>query len=263
MFKTGLMGGIILLAFQFSYAAVKTEVVEYKDGKEVMQGFVAYDDTVKGPRPTILIIHQWMGITDHEREYAKKLAEQGYLAFAVDIYGKGKRPQNRAEAAQFAETYRGDRKLFRQRAKAAYKFIQKDKRADKKQMIVLGFCFGGTGALELARSGAPLIGVISFHGGLSSPTPQDAKNIKAPVLILHGAADPTIKPEEIQGFMKEMNDAGVDYQFISYSQAVHGFTQEGAGSDPSTGVAYNEKGARRSWQALTTFLNEIAPVTGP
>ncbi len=263
MFKTGLMGWLVLLTCQFAYAAVQTEVVEYKDGKETLEGFVAYDDTVKGPRPTILIVHQWMGITDHEKQYARKLAEQGYLAFAVDIYGKGKRPQDRTEAAQYAETYRGNRKLFRQRAKAAHSFIQKDKKADKKQMIVLGFCFGGTGALELARSGAPLIGVVSFHGGLSSPTPQDAKNIKAPVLILHGAADPTIKTEEIQAFMKEMNDAGVDYQFISYSQAVHGFTQENAGADPSMGVAYNEKAARRSWQALTTFLTEIAPVTGP
>lgn len=263
MFKIGLVTSLVLIAFQYSYAAVKTEVVEYKDGKEVLEGFIAYDDTVKGPRPTILIVHQWMGITDHEKEYAKKLAEQGYLAFAVDIYGKNKRPHDREEAARFAETYRNDRKLFRQRAKAAHQFIQKDKKADKKQLIVMGFCFGGTGALELARSGAPLIGVISFHGGLSTPNPKDAKNIKAPVLILHGAVDPTINPEEIQGFLKEMNDAGVDYQFISYSQAVHGFTQESAGSDPSMGVAYNEKAARRSWQALTTFLTEVAPVTGP
>ncbi|MNL31217.1 Dienelactone hydrolase family protein [compost metagenome] len=124
----------------------------------------------------------------------------------------------------------------------------------------MGYCFGGTGALELARTGVPLAGAVSFHGGLSNPTPQDARNIKAKSLILHGAIDPNVKPEEVAAFQKEMNDAKVDYQFVAYSNAVHSFTEKAAGSDISKGAAYNEAADRRSWQALMDFLAEVAPI---
>jgi dienelactone hydrolase len=131
---------------------------------------------------------------------------------------------------------------------------------DKNKVVIMGYCFGGTGALELGRSGANLAGIVSFHGGLSNPTPPDAKKIKGKSLILHGAVDPNVKPEEVAAFQKEMNEAKVDYQFISYSNAVHAFTDKSAGNDPSKGVAYNEAADRRSWAAFMDFLAEVAPV---
>lgn len=241
-------------------AAVKTEVVNYKDGKTDLEGFIAFDDSVKTPRPVVLIVHQWMGLSENEKMRAKMLAEKGYVAFAVDIYGKGVRPTGMPEAGKLAGQYKENRKLFRQREQAAYDFIKKDKRVDAKKIVVIGYCFGGTGALELARTGAALSGVVSFHGGLANPQPEDAKKIKAPVLVLHGAVDPNVPPSEVDLFKKEMDAAKVDYQFISYSNAVHAFTQKEAGNDNSKGAAYNELADRRSWRELVNFLEDVAPV---
>ena len=251
---------LILLGAVSAQAAVKTEVVNYKDGKTDLEGFIAYDDAVKTPRPVVMIVHQWMGLSENEKMRAQMLAEKGYVAFAVDIYGKGVRPTAPAEAGKLAGEYKENRKLFRQREQAAYDFIKKDKRIDPKKIVVIGYCFGGTGALELARTGAALSGVVSFHGGLSNPQPQDAKKIKAPVLVLHGAVDPNVPPAEVDAFKKEMNDAKVDYQFISYSNAVHAFTQKEAGNDNSKGAAYNELADHRSWRELMNFLNDVAPI---
>lgn len=241
-------------------AAVKTEVVNYKDGKTDLEGFIAYDDSVKTSRPVVMIVHQWMGLGENEKMRAKMLAEKGYVAFAVDIYGKGVRPTGYPEAGKLAGEYKENRKLFRQREQAAYDFIKKDKRVDSKKIVIIGYCFGGTGALELARTGAALAGVVSFHGGLSNPQPQDAKKIKAPVMVFHGAVDPNVPLAEVESFKREMNDAQVDYQFISYSNAVHAFTQKEAGNDNSKGAAYNELADRRSWRELGIFLDDVAPL---
>ncbi|MGE5085120.1 MAG: dienelactone hydrolase family protein, partial [Bacillota bacterium] len=200
-------------------AAVKTEVVEYKEGKTPLEGFMAFDDSVKGPRPAVLIVHQWMGLTDNEKMRAKMLAEKGYVAFAVDIYGKGIRATSPEAAGKLAEQYKGNRKLYREREMAAYNFLKKDKRVDSQHIVVIGYCFGGMGALEMGRAGIPLAGFVSFHGDLSNPSPKDAKNFKGPVLILHGSIDPYTK-DQVSGFMAEMNEAGVDYQFLSYANAV-------------------------------------------
>lgn len=243
-----------------SFASVKTEVVEYKDGKTSLEGYMAYDDSVKSPRPAVLIVHQWMGLTDHEKSHAKMLAEKGYVAFAMDVYGKGVHPENTDVAGATAGKYKSDRKLWRAREMAAYDLIKKDKRVDAKHIVVMGYCFGGLGALELGRSGVSLAGIASFHGALSNPTPSDAKNIKSPVLIMHGAVDPYVGKEEVEGFVKEMNDAKVDYSFISYANAVHAFTQKEAGNDNSKGAAYNEKADHRSWIAFMDFLHEVAPI---
>lgn len=250
----------LLIISMSGHAAVKTEVVNYKDGKTDLEGFIAFDDSVKTPRPAILIVHQWMGLGENEKMRAKMLAEKGYVAFAVDVYGKGVRPTSQPEAGKLATEYKENRKLFRQREQAAYDWIKKDKRIDPKKISVIGYCFGGTGALELARSGVALAGVVSFHGGLSNPQPQDAKKIKAPVLVLHGAVDPNVPPSEVESFKNEMNEAKVDYQFISYSNAVHAFTQKEAGNDNSKGAAYNELADRRSWRELVNFLEDVAPI---
>jgi dienelactone hydrolase len=243
---------------QLLNAGIKTEKVIYKHGSEELEGFLAYDDSLPKGQPGIVIVHDWMGPSEYTEMRAKQMAELGYVAFAADIYGKNLRPKSVDEASKAAGDFRnGDRKLLRARAKAAFDYLAKVQQVDKKKISAAGYCFGGTTVLEMARSGLPLNGVISFHGGLSTPNPKDALKIKAKLLVLHGAIDPYVPAEEVSGFMKEMNDAKTDYQFISYSGAVHAFSQKGAGTDPKTGAAYNEIADKRSFVAMREFLKEI------
>lgn len=254
---------VILFSFitAISNAEIKKEVVEYKLGNSTFEGYLVYDDAFEGPRPTVLIVHQWMGLSDHEKLSAEKLAESGYVAFAIDVFGKGIRPQNTDEAGKLATQLKSDTALFRQRQKAALEYISKNKRVNKKAIVVMGYCMGGTGALEAARAGFKLAGAVSFHGGLSTKMPSEAKNIKSKLLVLHGAIDPLVPQKEVDSFLKEMNDAKVDYQFIAYSGAVHAFTQKGAGNDPTKGFAYDKRADTRSWAALMAFLDEVAPAS--
>jgi len=240
-------------------AEIKTETVEYKQGDTTLEGYIAYDSSFKGKRPVIMIVHEWTGLGDYVKGRAKEFATKGYVAFAMDIYGKGVRPPQGPEAAKEAGKYKENRKLMRERAQAGYDFIKTKPYVDPEHMIAMGYCFGGTVALEMGRAGLPLAGIASFHGGLSNPNPQDAKNIKGKVLILHGAIDPGVKPE-VPGFQKEMDDAKVDYQFISYSGTVHAFTNPQAGNDISKGAAYNPVSDKRSMQAFMDFLGEVAPI---
>jgi dienelactone hydrolase len=238
-------------------AEVKTKTVEYRDGEVVLEGFLAWDDAVKGPRPGVLIVHQWMGVTDNERMRAEQLAALGYVAFAADVYGKGVRPANQQEAGALAGKYKGDRALLRSRVAAGLAELKRQPLVDERRVAAIGYCFGGTAVLELARSGADVAGVVSFHGGLDSPSPADGKNIRAKVLVLHGADDPFVPAADIAAFQQELRDAGVDWQMVYYSGAVHSFTQKEAGSDASRGAAYNERADRRSWQAMREFFAEI------
>lgn len=245
------------LAPAFVFAAVKTEVVEYRQGDTSLEGVLAYDDASQGKRPGVLVIHDWMGVSDHTRGIAQDLATMGYVAFAADIYGKGVRHTDAKAASAEAGKYKADRALLRQRAQAGLEQLKKNPRVDGARTAVIGFCFGGTTALELARSGADLAGAVSFHGSLDSPNPADGKNIKAKVLILHGADDPFVKPADIAALQDELRKAGVDWQMIYYGDAVHSFTQKKAGTDKSKGAAYQEAAARRSWQAMKDFFAEI------
>ena len=237
-------------------AAVKTETVEYKHGNVVCEGVLVYDDAVKGKRPGIVVVHEWTGLGDYAKRRAEQLAQMGYVAFAIDMYGKGVRAKDHKEAAELSGIYRNDRSLMRNRAKAGLDVLRKSSMVDGGRIAAIGYCFGGTTVLELARSGEDLKGVASFHGGLDTPNPQDAKNIKAKVIVFQGADD-AYTLASVPKFEEEMKNAGADWQLIKYSGAVHSFTVKEAGDDNSKGMAYNEKADKRSWQSLKNFLDEI------
>jgi dienelactone hydrolase len=238
-------------------AAIQTKTVDYHEGDATLEGFVAYDDAIKGPRPGVLVVHQWMGLTDYEKKRAEMLAQLGYIAFCADIYGKGVRPKTREEAGAQAGKYKKDRLLLRARVNAGLETLRQQPLVDPKRIAAIGYCFGGTAVLELARSGAELNGVVSFHGGLDAPNPDDGKKIKCKVLVLHGADDPTMSAQDVAAFENQMRIGGVDWQLVKFGGAVHGFTQWYAGSDNSKGVAYNERADKRSWEYMKLFFNEI------
>ena len=238
-------------------AQVHTETVEYKDGDAVLEGYSAHDESFHGPRPGVLIIHQWMGLTDYEKKRAEMLAKLGYNVFAADIYGKGIRPKDPKDAGATAGKYKADRDLLRERANAGLAVLEKSPLTDTKRVAAIGYCFGGTGVIELARSGADIAGVVSFHGGLDSPKPEDGKNIKCKVLALQGADDPYVPAKDMAAFEDEMRQAQVDWQLVKYGNAVHAFTQWDLGTDNSKGAAYNEKADKRSWEDMKMFFAEI------
>jgi dienelactone hydrolase len=248
--------GIILWPVM-ACAQLQTSVVEYTDKGTALEGYVAESNDVHGKRPGILVVPDWMGVSDPYKRIADKLADMGYVALVADIYGKGVRPANNQEAAAEATKYKTDRKLLRERVLAGLAELEKNPNVDPNRIAAIGYCFGGTTVLELARSGAPVLGVVSFHGGLDSPSPEDGKKIRTKVLVLHGADDPVSKPKDIAEFQEELRKGAVDWQMIYYGDAVHSFTQQKAGTDKSTGNAYNEKADRRSWEAMKQFFREI------
>lgn len=242
-------------------AEIQEKAVEYKVGDVVCEGLHVVDTARTGKLPSVLIVHQWTGLSENEKMRARMLAEMGYNVFAADIYGKGIRPQP-PEAGKEAGKYKADRKLYRERLKAALAVMQKQPNTDPAKMVAIGYCFGGTGVIELARSGAPVKGVVSFHGGLDSPNPADGKSIKGKVLALHGADDPFVPAKDLAAFEQEMKDAGVDYKLVQYPGAVHSFTQKSAGNDNSKGAAYNEAADKASWEEMNAFFGRLFKADG-
>lgn len=239
-------------------AEVRIEKVEYKGGNVAFKGILAYDTAVQGKQPAILIGPTWTGPGEYVEGRAASLAKMGYVVLVADIYGNGLQPARGKEAGAQMDIYMKDRPLLRERMRAGHAALRANPRVDAKKIIAIGYCFGGTGVLELARDGSELAGVVVFHGLLDTPTPQDAGNIKAPVLVLNGADDPLVPPEAIQAFEREMRSAKVDWQLVNYSGTKHAFTDPGSGTDQSKGSAYNETSDRRSWVAMQSFLREIA-----
>ncbi|RZA08272.1 MAG: dienelactone hydrolase family protein [Proteobacteria bacterium] len=237
-------------------AKVITRTVEYKDGSVTLEGFLALPASGSGKAPGVLVVHEWMGLNPYVKKRAEMLAELGFVAFAADIYGKGVRPSTPEEAAKTAGIYKADRPLLRKRAALALAELRKQPQVDGAKVDAIGYCFGGATVLELARAGADLNGVVSFHGSLDTPTPADAKNIKAKVLVLHGADDPYVPAKDVAAFEDEMRAGGTDWQLVKYSNAVHSFTDKGAGNDNTKGAAYNASADRRSWDAMRAFFRE-------
>ena len=246
----------VVLCAVDAQAAVKTDTIQYQDGGTVLEGVVAYDDVPSAPRPGVLVVHEWKGLGEYAVRRAEQLAQLGYVAFAVDMYGKGVRAKDHDEAAKLSGIYRNDRQLMRGRILAALETFRKNPLVDGTRIAAIGYCFGGTTVLELARSGADVLGVASFHGALDTPTPEDAKQIKGKVLVLQGGSD-AYTIDQVPAFEQEMKQAGVDYTLIIYDGAVHSFTVPEAGNDKSTGAAYDPEADKRSWEALREFLQEL------
>ncbi len=240
-----------------AFAQLVKKTVEYKSGSMQFEGyFVKPQKSKKGKLPGILVTHDWLGLTDKTKAKADAIAQLGYAVFAIDVFGKGTRPSP-AEAGNNAAQYYKDRNLFRARMNAGLEALEQQEGVDSKRLAAIGYCFGGSGVMELARSGAPIKAAISFHGKLDSTSLDDGKNIKAKVLALHGADDPYISNEELAAFENEMRTGKVDWQLVKYGNAVHSFTDKSAGNDASKGAAYDAKADRRSWQAMQELLKEI------
>ena len=237
-------------------ADIDTRPIRYELDGTLLEGYQALDVASAARRPGVLVIHDWLGVGSYVQVRSQMLARLGYVTLAADIYGADLRPGPR-EAAAVAGRFYGDAPLVRARAAAGLQQLRAHPLVDPDRIAVIGYCFGGFVALELARSGADIAGVTTFHGALSTPTPQDAANIKAKVLVLAGAADPVVPDEQVLAFENAMRGAPqVDWQLISYSGAMHAFTQPDLNA-PDHGAAYQEAADRRSWAAMRQFFAEI------
>jgi dienelactone hydrolase len=236
---------------------MKAESIEYRDGDVTLKGYVAFDDQTAQKRPGILVMPEAFGLGAHAKERANRLAALGYVALAADPYGNGLEVTDLQEAIKHASALREDPAKFRRRARVALDKLASLPQVDANQLAMIGYCMGGTFSLELARDGAPLKGVISFHGGLETQRPAGAGQVKAKVLVCHGADDPFVPPAQVNAFAEEMTKAGADWQIISYGGTVHSFTNPNAGSVGMPGIAYNKQTDERSWKAMRTFFDEI------
>ncbi len=238
-------------------SSVLFKTIQYSDQGTLLESVISLPANTKAKHPGILVVPDWMGIGPVVKSQIEKLSQLGYTAMAVDVYGKENRPTNTEEAAKIAGKFKADRKSTRTRIQLALNELLKSPGIDPTRIAVMGYCFGGMVALELGRSGADVKGIVTFHGTLNTPTPQDAQHIKGQVLVFHGADDPYVNSQEVESFEKEMKEAKVDWELVKYGGAVHSFTNPNAGSDPSKGAAYNAAADAKSWSALVLFLKRI------
>lgn len=248
----------LLFAFAIlltSMANAQLKSVAYTDGAQQLNGQAITPGKKSASNPGILILPAWMGITDHEKEVASQLSKLGYFVFIADIYGEGNYPKNTAEAGKNAGYYKENYKDYQRRIQLALDQLVKSG-ANKDNIVAIGYCFGGTGVLEMARSEMNVKGIVSFHGGLGKDKSRQNGPIATKVLICHGADDPYVPKDDIAACQQEMRDGKADWQMNYYANAVHAFTEKSAGSDNSKGAAYNEKADKRSWKAMLEFLDE-------
>ena len=253
---------VMLSMTSIASSALKTETVEYKAGDTTLKGFLAYDDASTDKRPAVIIVHEWWGITDYTKRRAHDVASLGYVAFVADMFGDGKTAKDAKEAAALSGAIKNDLKTGMARAQAAMDFVKQHPQVDANRIAAMGYCFGGTVSLEMARAGMPLLGVVSFHGALQTKNPAEEGKLKAKVLACHGADDPMVPHEEVLGFAKEMQDAKADWSLVVNGNAVHSFTNPDADKHNIPGVKYNAEADRRSWEAMKDFFNEIFRAMG-
>jgi len=236
--------------------AIISSTINYLDGETVLEAFIAYDNAISGQRPTVLIAHAWAGRDNFVAEKARKLAELGYLVFALDMYGKGILGSSIEENAALMQPFIEDRQLLQQRINAALLASKQLPWSDNSKIAAIGFCFGGLCVLDLARSGADIQGVLSFHGLLNAPENTANQPISAKVLMLHGHDDPMSTAEQVSAIQQEFTNADVDWQIHQYGQTQHAFTNPQA-NDASLGTVYQPIADKRSWQAMQNFLTEV------
>jgi dienelactone hydrolase len=251
-----IFGPVISLPISVFGDIVKTPV-HYRQGDTDLEGLLVYDNSVQAPRPGVVVFPEWWGLTDYPKHRAEQLAQLGYVAFAADMYGNAKMTDSADEAQTIMKSIEGDPQIMRSRAQAALDALSKDSHVDPKKIAAIGYCMGGTVALELARSGAPLIGVVAFHAGLSTANPDDAKNIKGKILVCTGGDDAFVPPAQVNAFEDEMRNAHVDWQLIAYGGAHHAFTNPEADSHHIPNIAYNADADKRSWAAMKGFFEEL------
>jgi dienelactone hydrolase len=248
---------LIALFVSLGTAQVKTDLITYQDGEVELEGYLAYDRLLKSVRGGVIIVHNTNGRDKFIQERADELAKIGYVVFAVDMFGKGVSPEDEDEQEELTSEFLGeDRQLMRQRVLKGLEILAQQPKVDANRLAAVGYGFGGTTVLELARSGANITAAISFFGSLSTPTPEDAKNIKGAVLVHLGSEDPLIPKDEIEAFRTEMQNANADWQINVYGGAYHGFTRYSLGFDSSSGKAYHYNADKRSWEAVKSLLRE-------
>ncbi len=252
---------ILLTFLSFSLQAkVISKEVNYSDGETNMKGYLAYDDSIKGKRPGIIVVHEWWGHNDYAKKRARMLAALGYRALALDMYGNGKNASHPKDAGKFSGEVKKNMAVAEKRFMAAYSLLQKQDNVAKDKMAAIGYCFGGGIVLEMARRGVNLDAVVSFHGSLGTKTPASKGKVKAKVLVLNGKADPFVKVESITAFKNEMKAAHVDFKFISYPGAKHAFTNPEAdkfGTKFKIPLAYNADADKKSWLEMEHLFEEL------
>ena len=238
-------------------AELKTQAVRYNDGEVQLHGYFAWDDAIKGKRPAILVVHEWWGLNDYVRKRADMLAKLGYLAFAVDMYGKGKNTEHANQASEWMKQITGNIDAWQQRALLGLDIMRTHDLVDRTRIAAIGSSFGGATVMQMAYAGAALAGVVSFSGPLPVPTTEQAANIRARVLIAHGGADTSVPAERIVSFQNALNAAAVDWQMITYGGARHSFTNPDADLYGIDNVRYNKVADERSWEDTQRFFKEI------
>jgi dienelactone hydrolase len=235
---------------------MKKQFIEYHDASTLLEGFCVYDAATHSKKPAVLIAHDWSGKNEFAMQKAEKLAALGYVGFALDMYGKGVTGKTTEEKSALIQPFVQDRNLLKQRVQAALYAVKTLEIVDATRIAAIGFCFGGMCVLDLARSGADINGVVSFHGLLQAPNEALTTPIKAKILALHGYDDPMVTPDHVRAFADEMTGAKADWQLHMYGHAKHAFANPAA-NDTNLGTVYNKLADQRSWQAMQNFLNEI------
>jgi dienelactone hydrolase len=233
-----------------AHAAVQTKKVTYKHGAVECHGYLAWDDAVKGQRPGVLVVHEWWGLNDYARQRAEQLAKLGYVAFAADMYGEGKTVAHPKDAGELSGKVRADVEEWRKRATAALETLKAQPQCDKTKLAAIGYCFGGSTALQLAFAGADLKAVVSFHGALPTPTDAEVKQIRAAILVCHGADDTFIPEKAIKEFRQALDKGGAKYEFIAYAGARHSFTVPDADKHGIAGLKYDKTADEDSWKRM-------------